>query len=117
MQVHVLKKAWIQTVVEAAAERAAQLIAELAGGEVLEGTVVVDELDKSHTRSQLYLPDFINNRLGMKISLEEMTSISNRLKFEFEAQWIAITLKHQHVVKILQIEEDISRRNCSYVWI
>ena len=47
-----------------AAERAAQLLAELAGGEVLEGTVLVDELDKTPARV-VVSPDFINGRLGM----------------------------------------------------
>lgn len=67
-----------------AAERAAQLLAELAGGEVLEGTVLVDELDKTPARV-VVSPDFINSRLGMKISLEDMLSILNRLKFDVEA--------------------------------
>ena len=56
-------------------------MAELAGGEVLEGSVVVDELDKTPVRITVS-PDFINNRLGMKISLEEMLAILDRLKFE-----------------------------------
>ena len=67
-----------------AAERAAQLLAELAGGEVLAGTVLVDELDKTPTRV-VVSPDFINQHLGMKISLEDMLSILNRLKFDVEA--------------------------------
>lgn len=67
-----------------AAERAAQLLAELAGGEVLEGTVLVDELDKTPARV-VVSPDFINGRLGMKISLEDMLSILERLKFDVEA--------------------------------
>lgn len=67
-----------------AAERAAQLLAELACGEVLEGTVLVDELDKTPARV-VVSPDFINGRLGMKISLEDMLSILERLKFDVEA--------------------------------
>ncbi len=67
-----------------AAERAAQLLAELAGGEVLTGTVLVDELDK--TPAQVVVsPDFINTHLGMKIPLEDMLDILNRLKFDVEA--------------------------------
>ena len=58
----------------AAAERAAQLISELAGGDVLAGSVIFDELDKTPVRITVS-PDYINNRLGMKISLEEMLSI------------------------------------------
>ncbi|MER1999999.1 MAG: phenylalanine--tRNA ligase subunit beta, partial [Lysinibacillus sp.] len=63
-----------------AAERAAQLLAELAGGEVLAGTVLVDELDKTPARV-VVSPDFINTHLGMKIALEDMISILERLKF------------------------------------
>ena len=55
----------------AAAERAAQLIAELADGEVLAGSVIIDELDKTPVQITIS-PDYINSRLGMKISLEEM---------------------------------------------
>ena len=47
----------------AAAERAAQLMAEIAGGEVLAGSVIVDELDKTPVRITVS-PDYINNRLG-----------------------------------------------------
>ena len=46
-----------------AAERAASLLAELAGGEVLAGSVVVDELEKKPAEV-VVSPDFINNRLG-----------------------------------------------------
>lgn len=67
-----------------AAERAAQLLAELAGGEVLAGIVLVDELDKTPSRV-VVSPDFINTHLGMKISLEDMISILERLKFDVEA--------------------------------
>ena len=56
----------------------------LAGGEVLEGTVLVDELDKTPARV-VVSPDFINGRLGMKISLEDMLCILERLKFDVEA--------------------------------
>ena len=62
-----------------AAERAASLLAELAGGEVLAGSVVVDELEKEPAEV-VVSPDFINNRLGMKISLEDMTSILIQIK-------------------------------------
>ncbi|MFX3674532.1 MAG: phenylalanine--tRNA ligase subunit beta [Paenisporosarcina sp.] len=92
--------------VEAAAERAAQLIAELAGGEVLHGSVKVDELDKTQ-KEVVVSPDFINNRLGMKISLEDMTSILTRLKFEFEAANGQLYIKAPTRRQDIQIEEDI----------
>jgi len=92
--------------VEAAAERAAQLIAELAGGEVLQGSVTIDELDKT-PKEVVVSPDFINNRLGMKISLEEMTSILSRLKFDFEAANGQLYIKAPTRRQDIQIEEDI----------
>lgn len=92
--------------VETAAERAAQLIAELAGGEVLKGNVSVDVLDKS-PKEIVVSPDFINNRLGMKISLEEMTSILLRLKFDFEAANGLLYIKAPTRRQDIQIGEDI----------
>lgn len=90
----------------AAAERAAQLLAELAGGEVLEGTVLVDELDKAPARV-IVSPDFINNRLGMKISLEEMLDILKRLKFDVEAANGVLIIDAPTRRQDIKIEEDI----------
>ncbi len=89
-----------------AAERAAQLLAELAGGEVLEGTVLVDELDKTPARV-VVSPDFINGRLGMKISLEEMLSILDRLKFDVEAVNGMLVIDAPTRRQDIKIEEDI----------
>ena len=89
-----------------AGERAAQLLAELAGGEVLEGTVLVDDLDKSPARV-VVSPDFINNRLGMKISLEDMLSILNRLKFDVEAANGLLIIDAPTRRQDIKIEEDI----------
>ncbi|KGR76827.1 phenylalanine--tRNA ligase subunit beta [Ureibacillus sinduriensis] len=89
-----------------AGERAAQLLAELAGGEVLEGTVAVDDLDKSPARV-VVSPDFINNRLGMKISLEEMLSILNRLQFDVEAANGLLIIDAPTRRQDIKIEEDI----------
>lgn len=89
-----------------AGERAAQLLAELAGGEVLEGTVTVDDLDKSPARV-VVSPDFINNRLGMKISLEDMLSILNRLQFDVEAANGLLIIDAPTRRQDIKIEEDI----------
>ncbi|WP_040229004.1 phenylalanine--tRNA ligase subunit beta [Bhargavaea cecembensis] len=67
-----------------AGERAAALMESLAGGEVLSGTVLFDELDKEPLRVTVS-PDFINEHLGMKIPFEEMERIMDRLKFPYEA--------------------------------
>lgn len=92
--------------VEAAIERAAGLIAELAGGDVLEGSVTVDELDKTPVRITVS-PDYINNRLGMKISLEEMIAILNRLKFPVEAVNGQLVIDAPTRRQDIQIKEDI----------
>lgn len=89
-----------------AQERAAQLISALCGGEVLEGTVLVDELDK--TPAQIIIsPDYINARLGMKISLEDMISILKRLKFEVEAKKGLLIIDVPTRRQDITIEEDI----------
>ena len=89
-----------------AQERAAQLLAELAGGEVLEGTVLVDELDKTPARV-VVSPDYINARLGMKISLEDMISILERLKFDVEAARGLLIIDVPTRRQDITIEEDI----------
>ncbi|MEK4230272.1 phenylalanine--tRNA ligase subunit beta [Solibacillus sp. FSL H8-0538] len=89
-----------------AAERAAQLLVELAGGEVLEGTVLVDELDKTPARV-VVSPDFINTRLGMKISLEDMLSILGRLKFDVEVVNGLLIIDAPTRRQDIKIEEDI----------
>lgn len=89
-----------------AAERAAQLMAELAGGEVLQGTVVVDELDKTPVRITMS-PDYINNRLGMKISLGEMLSILGRLKINTEAINGQLVIDAPTRRQDIRIKEDI----------
>lgn len=89
-----------------AAERAAALLAELAGGEVLEGTCIVDELDKTPARV-VVSPDFINERLGMKISLEDMLSILDRLKFDVEAANGLLIVDVPTRRQDIKIEEDI----------
>ena len=83
-----------------AAERAAQLLSELAGGEVLAGSVIFDELNKEEKVVKVS-PDFINSRLGMKISFEDMWNILNRLKFNTEAA------NGQLVISVLTRRQDI----------
>lgn len=90
----------------AAAERAAQLMAEIAGGEVLAGTVMIDELDKTPARITVS-PDYINNRLGMKISLEEMLAILDRLQIPTEAVNGKLVIDAPTRRQDLRIEEDI----------
>ncbi|WP_397539559.1 phenylalanine--tRNA ligase subunit beta [Rummeliibacillus pycnus] len=89
-----------------AAERAAQMLAELAGGEVLSGSVVFDELDKTPSKV-VVSPDFVNARLGMKISLNEMVSILNRLNFNVETANGRLYIDAPTRRQDIKIEEDI----------
>ncbi|MBT2569230.1 phenylalanine--tRNA ligase subunit beta [Planococcus sp. ISL-110] len=89
-----------------AAERAAQLLSELAGGEVLAGSVVFDELNKEEKVIKVS-PDFINSRLGMKISFEDMWDILNRLKFNTEAANGQLVISVPTRRQDIQIPEDV----------
>ncbi|ANU25693.1 phenylalanine--tRNA ligase subunit beta [Planococcus versutus] len=89
-----------------AAERAAQLLSQLAGGEVLAGSVVFDELNKEEKIINVS-PDFINSRLGMKISFEDMWDILNRLKFNTEAANGQLVISVPTRRQDIQIPEDI----------
>ncbi len=92
--------------VQEAAERAAQLMAELAGGEVLEGSVIFDELDKTAERITVS-PDYINSRLGMKISMDEMFTILDRLRIPTEAINGQLVIDAPTRRQDLKIREDI----------
>lgn len=92
--------------VQEAAERAAQLMAELAGGEVLVGSVIFDELDKTAERITIS-PDYINSRLGMKISMEEMLNILERLRIPTEAINGQLVIDAPTRRQDLKIREDI----------
>ena len=85
--------------VQEAAERAAQLMAELAGGEVLEGSVIFDELDKTAERITVS-PDYINSRLGMKISMDEMLTILDRLRIPTRQSMVSLSSMHRHAGRI-----------------
>lgn len=89
-----------------AAERAAQLLSQLAGGEVLAGSVVFDELTKEEKIVKVS-PDFINSRLGMKISFEDMWDILNRLKFNTEAANGQLVISVPTRRQDIQIPEDV----------
>ncbi|KON91153.1 phenylalanyl-tRNA synthase subunit beta [Rossellomorea marisflavi] len=66
-----------------AGERAAQLMAEYAGGEVLEGTVLFDEMTVQPARVSITL-EKINSSLGTAITAEEVEGIFRRLGFPVE---------------------------------
>ncbi|MBS4173767.1 phenylalanine--tRNA ligase subunit beta [Bacillus sp. FJAT-49736] len=89
-----------------AAERAVQLMAEYAGGEVLDGTVEVNYLKVEPAVVSISL-EKINSFLGTSISLEEVKDIFHRLQFEVEMD------NHTFVVTVptrrgdITIQEDL----------
>lgn len=92
--------------IKEAVERATALIAELADGDVLEGAVEIDELDKTPVRITVS-PDYINHRLGMKISLDEMLTILHRLRFDVEAVNGQLVIDAPTRRQDIRIKEDI----------
>ncbi|MED3571352.1 phenylalanine--tRNA ligase subunit beta [Cytobacillus praedii] len=67
--------------VRAAAERAAQLLAEYAGGEVLEGSVEADSLTVEPAVVSVTL-EKINRVLGTELTMKNVEDIFARLQFE-----------------------------------
>ncbi|CAM3752707.1 phenylalanine--tRNA ligase subunit beta [Mesobacillus zeae] len=70
--------------VHKAAERAAELMAELTGGEVLAGSVEADYLDKSEKTVSTTLGK-INSVLGTELEMKEIENIFARLQFRSTA--------------------------------
>ncbi|MED1673162.1 phenylalanine--tRNA ligase subunit beta [Pallidibacillus thermolactis] len=70
------------TRVRQASERAAALIAELAGGEVLEGTVAHEELRVEPVTVQVDRTK-INRFLGTDLSIKEVEDMIQKLQFEY----------------------------------
>ncbi len=95
-----------------AGKRAAQLMQQYANGQVREGIVLHDELDK--TPQQIILsPDAVNRRLGMKIALSEMLTILERLRIpttvENGKMIIDAPTRRQDLVIPEDIVEEIAR--------
>jgi phenylalanyl-tRNA synthetase beta chain len=70
-------------ILPSAAERAAQLIQELAGGEIIEG--MIDEYPNAQSRTRfIFHPARANALLGMDIPDERMRSIFERLEIDVQ---------------------------------
>ena len=89
-----------------AADRAVELLVKYANAEVLDGTVLHDELDKE-PKEIVVSPDAINRRLGMKIPQVEMEDILRRLRIPFEAKNSMLYIEAPTRRQDLKIEEDI----------
>ncbi|WP_147803439.1 phenylalanine--tRNA ligase subunit beta [Alkalicoccus halolimnae] len=92
--------------VEEAGKRAASLIQQLAGGEVLSYTVAYDELDRSEKEIDISL-DRINRSLGTSLSTEDVTAIFNRLQFSAKEKDGTFTVKVPTRRQDIKIEADI----------
>lgn len=92
--------------VRPAAERAAQLIAELAGGEVLEGLIEADHLTLEPAVVSVTL-EKINRVLGTHISEQEILDIFDRLKFAVTVEDETFTVTVPTRRGDITIEEDL----------
>lgn len=70
--------------VHLAALRALQLLEEHADGQVLTGSVIVDNLDRSEKNVEINVSE-INRRLGTDISAKEIEDILRKLGFDFQS--------------------------------
>ena len=99
-------------VVLAALDRAAQLIAELAGGTVCEGTVDVYPGQQPLTQIRLR-PERVNFVLGTKLEAAEMAQILNRLGFEVntteEIYQVTVPAFRSDVTREIDLIEEIAR--------
>ncbi|MBU9721184.1 MULTISPECIES: phenylalanine--tRNA ligase subunit beta [Bacillaceae] len=98
--------------VKKAGERAAAMIAELAGGQVLSGVVAYDELDRSEKKINISL-DKINGLLGTDIDTDTVMSIFSKLKFEATVAGnnftISVPTRRQDIVIAADIIEEVAR--------
>lgn len=77
--------------VQAACDRAAQLMAELAGGTVLAGSVVAGEYAPEPKKVSITL-DRLNTRLGTDLQMGGVEDIFSRLQFQTETNGDEITV-------------------------
>ncbi|WP_368503597.1 phenylalanine--tRNA ligase subunit beta [Alkalihalophilus sp. As8PL] len=92
--------------VKVAGERAASLIAELAGGTIVSGVVCADELTVEEQQVALDL-ERMNNRLGTTIQKTNVEEILNRLQFSFAENGDHLVVTAPTRRQDIQIEEDL----------
>ena len=96
----------------AALDRTAQLIAELTGGTVCEGTVDVYPGQQPLTQIQLR-PDRVNFILGTEIKTAEMEEILRRLGFDVEASGdayqVTVPTFRSDITREIDLIEEIAR--------
>lgn len=99
-------------VVLAALDRAAQLIVELAGGTICEGTVDVYPGRQPLTKVQ-FRPERVNFVLGTTLEAAEMAQILNRLGFDVDATGdvyqVTVPTFRSDVTREIDLIEEIAR--------
>lgn len=90
----------------AAADRAAALLAEVAGGEVIQG--VSEQKVKDFEREEISVNMVhLNKVLGTNLSISEVTNIMDRLAFDYENKGHEICVEIPTRRSDLRIEEDM----------
>ncbi|OEH91886.1 phenylalanine--tRNA ligase subunit beta [Bacillus solimangrovi] len=89
-----------------ASDRAAQLMAELAGGQVLAGRIEIDHLDKRESVVTIK-GERINKVLGTEISTNEIGGIFDRLKFNYTVDHDSFIVNVPSRRWDITIEEDL----------
>ncbi|RKU20040.1 phenylalanine--tRNA ligase subunit beta [Candidatus Poribacteria bacterium] len=96
----------------AALDRAAQLIAELAGGTVCGGTVDVYPRQQPLTQIQ-FRPERVNFVLGTTLEAAEMAQILNRLDFDVdttgEVYQVTVPTSRSDITREIDLIEEIAR--------
>lgn len=92
--------------VRAAAERAAELIAKYAGGQILDGSVEVNTLDINPAVISITL-EKINSVIGTQLAIQEVENIFTRLQFEVVTDNHLITVTVPTRRGDITIEEDL----------
>ncbi|WNS81767.1 phenylalanine--tRNA ligase subunit beta [Domibacillus sp. DTU_2020_1001157_1_SI_ALB_TIR_016] len=93
--------------VQAACDRAAELMAELAEGTVLSGSVVAGEYAPEPKQVSITL-DRLNTRLGTSLTMETVEEIFSRLKFQTETNGDTITVTVPTRRADITIPEDLT---------
>jgi phenylalanyl-tRNA synthetase beta chain len=95
--------------VETALDRAAMLIADLAGGKVMKGTIDVKAGERKPKQIKLRLPR-INKILGTRIKLPEVKAILGRLGFKIMGKYVLVPLfRAGDIEREIDVIEEIAR--------
>ncbi len=93
---------------ETAANRACQLVELLGAGEVVDGTIDIDNAKNDPTVIKLE-PDWINSFLGVTIPTSDMVSILKKLEFKMDGDLITVPSFRGDVEQKADIAEEIAR--------